>query len=276
MITTNIINKIEALSPLPKTVIEIDEFRKKSNKEIPELLEIIQKDALVVSTLLKIANSAMFGFRSKIETPSHAINLLGINFTITIAIGGIVQNLLISNLEPYGISCDDFMESSNLSSKLVSLWLSNIDNDLKEELLLPALLQEVGKFILSEVIINEGKCKEFKTKVSMGIDLSSLEKEFTGFTSSEIIAKIFRHWNLSERLITLLEYLDDIPKCDIKIKHKVEILDVVKTACEVTEPLSEKNITLAIEKAKRYNLNVKELEESIKILKNRMMKMLDS
>ena len=76
----------------------------------------------------------MFGFRSKVETPSRAISLLGINFTISIAIGGTVQNLLMTKLEPYGINSDDFMRASNISSTLASLWLSKIDVDLKEEM----------------------------------------------------------------------------------------------------------------------------------------------
>jgi HD-like signal output (HDOD) protein len=65
--TSKILEKIESLPPLPKTIIEIEEFRKKQDKELSELLQIIEKDALIVSTLLKIANSAMFGFRTKVE-----------------------------------------------------------------------------------------------------------------------------------------------------------------------------------------------------------------
>ncbi|MFY4818815.1 HDOD domain-containing protein, partial [Aliarcobacter butzleri] len=65
MFSTNILNKIDSLPPLPKTIIEVEEFRKKPNKEIADLLKIIEKDALIVSTLLKISNSAMFGFRSR-------------------------------------------------------------------------------------------------------------------------------------------------------------------------------------------------------------------
>ena len=99
MPSNNILEKIESLPPLPKTIIEIEEFRKKLNKEAIDLLNIIEKDALIISTLLKISNSAMFGFRSKVETPSRAVNLLGINFTISIAIGGTVQNLLMTKLD---------------------------------------------------------------------------------------------------------------------------------------------------------------------------------
>lgn len=49
----NILEKIDNLPPLPQTIIEIEEFRKKSNKEAEELLKIIEKDALIISTLFK-------------------------------------------------------------------------------------------------------------------------------------------------------------------------------------------------------------------------------
>ena len=69
MSSINILQKIESLPPLPKTIIDIEEFRKRKDKEAADLLDIIEKDALIISTLLKISNSAMFGFRSKVETP---------------------------------------------------------------------------------------------------------------------------------------------------------------------------------------------------------------
>jgi len=271
MITSNIVNKIEALPPLPQTIIDIEEFRKKSDKETFELLEIVEKDALIISTLLKIANSAIFGFRSKVETPSRAINLLGMNFTMTIAIGGVVQNLLITNLEPYGISCNDFMKASNLSSSLANLWLSKVDYDLKNELSLPSLLQEAGKFILADIMISEGKTKEFKLKIDSGVELSIAEKEIIGFNTSEITAKIFRHWKLSEELIKLIENVDDISKCDEEIKQKAQILNVIKTACNVIDPLSKKNIELAIKKSDEYGLNTRELEKAIEKIQDRLL-----
>ena len=135
MSSNSILEKIESLPPLPKTIIDIEEFRKKYNKEAADLLKIIEKDALIISTLLKISNSAMFGFRSKVETPSRAVSLLGINFTISIAIGGTVQNLLMTSLAPYEINSDDFMRASNISSSLASLWLSKVDFELKEEII---------------------------------------------------------------------------------------------------------------------------------------------
>jgi HD-like signal output (HDOD) protein len=269
--SNNILEKIESLPPLPKTIIEIEEFRKKLNKEPIDLLKIIEKDALIISTLLKISNSAMFGFRSKVETPSRAINLLGINFTISIAIGGTVQNLLMTNLEPYGINSDDFMRASNISSTLASLWLSKIDVELKEEILLPALLQETGKFILAELILNEKKSEDFKSKIASGKSVEEVEMELLGVTTSQITAQIFRHWKLSDNLINMIEHVDDISNANADFKRKSQILDVIKTACNIKEPLSDVNIEKATLKAVAYGFDKKVFEKAIEVLQDRLL-----
>ena len=271
MLSNTIIGKIESLPPLPRTIIEIEEFRKKPNKEAVDLLKIIEKDALIISTLLKISNSAMFGFRSKVETPSRAINLLGINFTISIAIGGTVQNLLMTNLEPYGINSDDFMRVSNISSTLANLWLSKVDVDLKDEIILPALLQETGKFILADIVSNEGKVEQFKSKVAAGASIEVVEKELLDVTTSQITAKIFRHWKLSENLVNMIEHVDDVSNASEEYKKRTQILDVIKTAAYIKEPLSDENVEKAINKAQTYGLDVKNLKLAIQTLQDRIL-----
>lgn len=267
----NILEKIESLPPLPKTITEIEEFRQKRDKEAFELLKIIEKDALIISTLLKVSNSAMFGFRSKVETPSRAINLLGINFTISIAIGGTVQNLLKVNLSPYGINSDDFMNASNMASSLANLWLSKISFELKEELILPALLQEAGKFILAEILETEGQTAQFNILLQNGKSIPEAEKEILGLTTAEVTAKIFRHWKLSDNLINAIEFVDNIEKCEDDFKEKAKYLDVIRTACAVTNPLSEDNTQKALLKAKAYSLDTKSLEKAIEKLQDRLL-----
>lgn len=161
----DVLRRVESLPPLPRTIVLIEEYRRDNEKEIDKLHNIISKDALIVTNLLRIANSAMFGFRSKIETPLRAISLLGINFTISIAISTSSQKILVNSLSPYGLTNDTFMNSSNMASVLASLWLEKIDEKLKDEIILPALLLDIGKFILSDLIVSEHLDKEFKIKI---------------------------------------------------------------------------------------------------------------
>lgn len=270
MLLDNVLKKIESLPPLPKTVMEIEEFRKKEHKEIGDLLKIVEKDALIVSSLLKIANSAMFGFRSRVETPLRAISLLGINFTVSVAISGSVQHLFKSDLESYGISINDFMKSSNCASILASLWLKNLDYDLKEEIVLPALLQDMGKFIISDYVKKEGLLDTFRQKIEEEESIEAVEREMLGATTSQVTAKIFKHWKLSEKLIEMIENIDNAMTTTSEFKHQIEILDVIKTATYIKDPLNARYVNNAIKTATKYKLDVKGLKEAIIILKNRI------
>jgi len=266
-----LIQKIDALPPLPKSVIELEEFRKSIDKEPLDLLKIIEQDPLIITTLLKVANSAMFGFRHAVESPSRAINLLGVNFTISIALGSIVQDLIKSNLDAYKVSTDDFMFTSNLASNLVNSWVASISFDLKEELLLPAFLQETGKFILSELIHDSGRVEEFQEAIiNSGKELSEIEHEFVGFSCSKITANIFKHWKLSHNLIFAIGFVGDIENCPDEFKQKAQILEVIKILSDITAPLSETNISKALTKAQEYQLDTSLLSKAIGKIKDKI------
>ena len=267
----DLLRRVESIPPLPRTIILIEEYRRKSEKEISELHDIISKDALIVTNLLKIANSAMFGFRSKVETPLRAISLLGINFTISVAISASSQKLLVTTLAPYGLTNDNFMNSSNIASVLASLWLGKIDESIKDEIILPALLIDIGKYIIADMILNEQKEKEFKAKIEEGIlSIEEVEKEFLGFSSSYVTAQIFKHWKLSPNLINSIEFVDDINNVSKEFERKAKILSVIKTVANIKEPLSEKSIKEGIIKAKEYGFDTKILAQTIENLKTKI------
>ena len=267
----DLLRRVESIPPLPRTIILIEEYRRKSEKEISELHDIISKDALIVTNLLKIANSAMFGFRSKVENPLRAISLLGINFTISVAISASSQKLLVTTLAPYGLTNDNFMNSSNIASVLASLWLGKIDETIKDEIILPALLIDIGKYIIADMILNEQKEKEFKAKIEEGIlSIEEVEKEFLGFSSSYVTAQIFKHWKLSPNLINSIEFVDDINSVSKEFERKAKILNVIKTVANIKEPLSEKSIKEAIIKAKEYGFDTNILAQTIENLKTKI------
>lgn len=266
---SNILEKIETLPPLPQTIESIEKFRKMKDKNIEDLILILEKDALVVTTLLRITNSSFFGFKTKVETVSRLVNLLGMDFTIYVAISETINSLLKTDLKPYNIKSEDFMMASNGALLLIDLWVSKLDSKIKEELLLAALLQETGKFIMSEVIINKGLLEEFTKKIESGIDITVVEKELLNITTSQITAEIFKYWELDDDLIKSIKNVDDIENCDEKYLYRTQILDVTKTACNVCSFLSESSIKKALNKAKKYNMDLNLLAESITALKNR-------
>ncbi|MEA2049884.1 MAG: HDOD domain-containing protein, partial [Campylobacterota bacterium] len=242
-------SKIDSLPPLPQTVIDLEEFKKSSNKDLDKLLSIIEQDPLIVATLLKVSNSAMFGFNNKVETASRAVNLLGVNFTLSIAFGSAIKNAFSTDLTAYNTSSDGFLRLANMSSNLLATWLGRVDNTLKEELLLPVFLLETGRFVLSSLAADHNKAKEFFEKIKQNpSDISKIETEYFNATSTQVTASIFKHWNLSDKLVTMIQYSDDLDNCPNKYKKEAQVLNVVKTICNIIDPISDNFVEDGISK----------------------------
>ena len=264
--------KIDSLPPLPKTVIDLENFKKSSNKDLDTLLKIIEQDPLIIATLLKVANSAMFGFNNKVETASRAIHLLGVNFTLSIAFGSAIKNSFTSGLDAYGLTTDGFMRLANMSSNLLSQWLSRVDNALKEELVLPAFLLETGRFVLASVAAEDGKDGEFFEKIKQNpSNISAIEKEYFNATSTQVTASIFKHWNLSDTLINIIQYTDDLDNCPDNYAKEAKILNVVKTICNVTDPLNDTFTQDGLDKAGEFGLETRNLEKAIEKMQDRLL-----
>ncbi|MEA3512100.1 MAG: HDOD domain-containing protein [Campylobacterota bacterium] len=264
--------KIDSLPPLPKTILDLEEFKKSSHKDLEVLQKIIDQDPLIVATLLKVANSAMFGFNNKVESSSRAIHLLGVNFTLSIAFGSAIKNALDTDLGAYGINADGFMRIANMSSNLLSLWIGKVDNTLKEELVLPVFLLETGRFVLSATAIENSVKDEFLSKIKTKPDsIASIEKEYFNTTSTEVTSSIFEHWNLSDSLINIIKYTDNIDNCPDKYKKSAQILNVVKTMCNVIDPMSDNFIEVGIAKATEFGLETRHLEKAIEKMQDRIL-----
>jgi uncharacterized OsmC-like protein len=69
----------------------------------------------------------------------------------------------------------------------------------------------------------------------------------------------------------MIEFVDNIEKASDEYKKKTQILDVIKTACQVSAPLSDSNVEKAIEKANKYGLDTKILKKAIEILQDRLL-----
>jgi len=270
--TDVLLKKIDSLPPLPKTILDLEEFKKSSHKDLDVLLTIIEQDPLIVATLLKVSNSAMFGFNNKVEKAGRAIHLLGVNFTLSIAFGSAIKNALDTDLGAYGINADKFMSIANMSSNLLKEWIKRVDNTLKEELLLPIFLLETGRFVLSGVAIENKIKDDFHDKIIKNpLDISEIEKEYFKVTSTQVTSSIFKHWNLSDSLIDMIHYTDDLENCPSKYKQEAQILNVVKTICNVTDPMGEQFKEEGLRKAKEFGLDTKNLERAIETMEDRLL-----
>lgn len=265
----DILAQIDSLPPLPQTVIHIEEYKNKEDKSPVELAQIIGKDPLILSTLLKVSNSAMFGFKKKIETSQMAVSLLGVNFTISLALGSAIKNLIETSLEPYGADADKFLETGSQAIVLASRWVNEIDMELRDKLVLPMFLLETGKFIIARIIKEKGQSDEFYAEVKDAVDIASIEIKYIGASTSMITAAIFEKWGLSETLVNDIRYVDEPSHPENKSLLVSQIIHTVNKVCNLVHPFQEEAIKSAIEYATSISLKPTELEQIIADMKEK-------
>lgn len=267
-----LIKELNNLPELPTNIIELDNFRKEDSMDTKKLLKILQQDPLIVAQILKVANSSLFSFRTKVDTLNRAINLLGTKFVISIAIGSSITKSMNSNLLAYAANIDDFLFISSLASAIIDSWISQIDTDLKDELLLPAFLQEVGKFTISSIIQENKLTHEFLQELESSKDIEKVEESFTGYSCSQITANIFKRWDFSHNLVFPIAFASDVENAPQEFKTHAQILQIIKILCDIRYPLSNENIEKALKKVALYGFDIDIFLKSIESIKEQIEK----
>jgi len=266
----HILAEIDSLPPLPQTVIHIEEYKNKEDKSPKELAEIIGKDPLILSTLLKVSNSAMFGFKKRIETSQMAVSLLGVNFTISLALGSAIKNLVETSLEPYGADSEKFLETASQAIIMASKLANEIDPELRDRLLLPTFLLETGKFIISRVIKERNQVDAFYADVKESTNIAEIEKKYIGVSTSIITAAMFEKWGLSQTLIDDIKYVDEPSHPDNKSLLISQIIHIANKICNIVQPFKEEAIQDALKYARDNSLKSSELEDIINDMKTKL------
>ena len=79
---------------------------------------------------------------------------------------------------------------------------------IKKDLQIAAFLQEVGKIIVSKIIIERKLVHNFQRKLVDTKDIANLEEKTIYKSSAQITSMVFRYWKLNKKMIDLIEHSD--------------------------------------------------------------------
>jgi len=265
--TEKLVKRIKAIPPLPETFIQIDSICSSPSGTIAQLSKVVEKDPMLVANILKIINSPLYNLKIKVTSVFQAVSLLGMKEISYISTIVSVRKLLKVDIEPYGITPERFALISNMQGALIKYWVGKIDRQKAEILFMPALLQETGKIIIADEIVKNNEVFQFKSDIETAINIAQIEKMFVGTTSGEVTAKIFEHWGFDEFLVNIIKYSDDPEIADEEYKKYASYLNIVKRVLAINAPFSQRNITIAINQAKKIGLDEEKLMNSIENVK---------
>jgi len=174
------------------------------NTTFDDLAAIIKTDTAMSARLLKIVNSAFYGFGEKIDTLTHALNIVGTEQLTDLALAAVVTSKFqgiprdLINMETFwmhSIGC-------GIAARKIARHISGVET---EKMYLGGMLHDIGSLILFKESPEDAKKILLRCKES-GENLFKVEKEVLGYDHAEVGALLLTEWKLSDQLVEVVKY----------------------------------------------------------------------
>ena len=142
-----IIDKIDDLPTLPRTVLKITELVNDPKSSARDLARVITDDQVLTARLLKLVNSSFYGFPQRISTVTAAIVLLGFDAIRNLLLTTSVFDLFANRNRQKKQVQERFWDHSlgcAVGAKVIGNYLRH---DKVEELFVSGLLHDIGKIV---------------------------------------------------------------------------------------------------------------------------------
>lgn len=158
-----------------------------------------------MARILRVANSAYYGFAGKISSIERASSLFG-----TKRLGELITTMSISGLpskmlEGYNMKSGDLWQHA-LATAYGAKHLAEIAfPDMVEDAYIAGLLHDSGKIILDAYVL-ERKDRFEKYMKDAGGTFPEAEREILGFDHAEIAAFVCAEWNIPEQIAVAIRF----------------------------------------------------------------------
>jgi len=261
--TEEMLKKIKQLPPLPESAMQIEAVYQDPDSSFNDMVKILEKDPLLTADILKAANSPLYGFSREINAISQAVGLFGMGTVRGFALASIVKKSFSLDLAPYGITNDMFSALSKKQHGLMTSWCIRKENKLLGVLSPAAFLVEIGKVLIAQQIIIEGKQNEFAAALKDLGNVEEAERKVLGVDTPEVSATIFAQWKFEEGLVDVIRNCQNPAQADENDIRPAQILHVVRTAVPMNGVITDESTKLAKDLISKYSLDLTSFELAI-------------
>lgn len=170
-----------------------------------KIADLIEKDTVLAGNILKLVNSALYGFAGTVNSIRHAVPLLGINKLRNAALSMSVARMWGQVKTPPGWSMANFNQHSVGVAILADLLAQQWDVVYAEGAFAAGLFHDLGLLLVAIGLHDEYKqmsllCQQKKQW------LLEYEIQVLGTTHAELSADALANWNLPQEIQAAVRY----------------------------------------------------------------------
>lgn len=183
------------LSTLPDVYKHILDAISKPYSSAYDIEKVIRTDTNLSARLLKIVNSAFYGYPSKIDTLSRALSIIGTKQLSTLAVG-INITCVFKNIPSEIVNMKMFWKHSvlcGICAKLIAGY-KNIQNT--ERMFVAGLLHDIGRLVLYNYLPIESLYAAAAAKIKHSL-LYAVERDLFNFDHATLGGDLLNKWQIS-------------------------------------------------------------------------------
>lgn len=197
---------IKQMPTVPALYEELLEVLQSQDSSAEKVAQVIAKDPGMTANLLRVANSIPFTMRSRVESPTQAVALLGIESVKSMVLGFKV--------------CHDSKRAGGNQPEIEEVWrhgfkvathaqtiasVENVGSLMIENSFLAGLLHDVGRLVL--LTNHPAEYQKVLALVNMErLSVSQAEREIFGATHAQIGAYLLGKWGLRDVIVEAVAF----------------------------------------------------------------------
>ena len=185
---------VDAVPSLPAVFLRLTAVVDDPRSAIRDMEEVVYEDPALAGRLLRLANSAYFGFPGHVDSLSRAITLVGTRQLRDLALATSVLDLF-SGVASDVVSMASFWRHSvatGLLARALATWQREAN---AEQFFVAGLLHDIGRLVLL-IKANESMVQALERSRVDDVLLHVVERDILGFDHVALGNELLRQWNL--------------------------------------------------------------------------------
>lgn len=194
-------SQVEMLRSPPQVYLRVRAMLDQPGLALNELAEVVASDPALTASVLRMANSALYGFRGQIDSVLRALQLLGAErvhgMVLAAALG-----VRFAGVHPSGIDVQAFWRNS-LRCALFARALTRRQGGDADLMFVVGLLADIGHLVIAATVPDLAERARLQARQAAQ-PLFLAEREVIGCDFAEVGAALMNQWSVPEVFATLI------------------------------------------------------------------------
>jgi len=219
------VNSFPSISP---TATKILPMLNDPSTNVADIENTVRYDPGLTANILKLANSAFFGFPGTISSISQAVAQLGWKRMYQLVIASTVNAVMDQHVPGYDLERGQLWRHSVAVSVAAEILVKQRKIKASDETFTAALLHDIGKVILGEFI--QSDLNLIDVAAAKDTSFVEAERDVLGTDHAEVGAWVLDHWALPANLVQAVRWHHEPRRAD-KANTILDLVHVADALC---------------------------------------------